>query len=80
MANFTHLDGYAHLVGIPCISFSFGEFNAVVSLYGGQVLSWRTADGRERLFLSPRAVLGQRVGASASTSCPPTRTAPDVTS
>lgn len=52
MANFTHLDGYAHLVGIPCIRFSFGEFNAVVSLYGGQVLSF-SAQGKELLWLSP---------------------------
>ncbi len=29
---------------------------AVVSRRGGQVLSWITRDGRERLFLSPRAV------------------------
>jgi glucose-6-phosphate 1-epimerase len=28
-----------------------------VSLYGAQVLSWKTADGRERLYLSPNAIL-----------------------
>ena len=30
---------------------------AVVSLFGGQVLSWVTPDGRERLYLSERTVL-----------------------
>ncbi len=30
---------------------------AVVALQGAQVLSWRTANGCDRLFLSPRAVL-----------------------
>jgi len=30
--------------------------SAVISLLGGQVLSWVTPDGRERLFLSERAV------------------------
>jgi len=30
--------------------------SAVVSSFGGQVLSWITPDGRERLFLSDRAV------------------------
>ena len=29
---------------------------AIVSLFGGQVLSWTTPDGRERLFLSERAI------------------------
>ena len=29
---------------------------AIVSLLGGQVLSWTTADGRERLYLSERSV------------------------
>ncbi len=28
---------------------------ALVSLYGGHVVSWKTADGRERLFVSSRA-------------------------
>ncbi len=29
---------------------------AEIALHGGHVLSWRTPDGRERLFLSPRSV------------------------
>jgi glucose-6-phosphate 1-epimerase len=32
--------------------------SAVVTLYGGQVLSWVTPDGREQLFLSERARFG----------------------
>ena len=52
MANFIHLDGYAHLVALPCIRFSFANYSAVVSLYGGQVLSLTYAD-EELLWLSP---------------------------
>lgn len=52
MANFIHLDGYAHLSALPCIRFSFANYSAVVSLYGGQVLSL-TCDGAELLWLSP---------------------------
>lgn len=33
---------------------------ALVSLFGGQVLSWRPAGGSERLYLSPRAVFDGR--------------------
>ena len=33
---------------------------AVVSLFGGQVLSWTPSDGRERLYLSERAVFDGR--------------------
>jgi glucose-6-phosphate 1-epimerase len=33
-----------------------GGSSATISLFGGQVLSWITPDGRERLFLSDRAV------------------------
>jgi hypothetical protein len=33
-----------------------GGSSAVISRLGGQVLSWITPDGRERLFLSGRAV------------------------
>ncbi len=52
MSNFIHLDGYAHLVALPCIRFSFADYSAVVSLYGGQVLSLQKA-GKELLWLSP---------------------------
>ena len=41
--------------GIDCYRLSAHGASALVSRFGAQVLSWRTADGRERLFLSERA-------------------------
>ncbi len=52
MANFVHLDGFAHLNALPCIRFHYQQYTAVVSLYGGQLLSL-TDQGRELLWLSP---------------------------
>lgn len=40
--------------GLVRLRHSAGDF-AAVSLYGGQVLSWRTAGGGERLYCSPMA-------------------------
>lgn len=40
----------------PCIRITSEGATALVSLHGAQVLSWMPADGRERLFLSERAV------------------------
>ncbi len=40
----------------PCIRIASEGDTALVSLHGAQVLSWTPADGRERLFLSERAV------------------------
>lgn len=43
--------------GVPAVSLKTpGGASAVVSLLGGQVLSWQPAMGDERLFLSERAV------------------------
>lgn len=43
--------------GLPAFRLTAASgATAVVSLLGGQVLSWVTPDGRERLFLSERAV------------------------
>ena len=42
--------------GIDCYRLSAHGASALVSRFGAHVLSWRTADGRERLFLSERAV------------------------
>lgn len=40
----------------PCVEISLpGGDRALVSLLGAQVLSWVTADGLERIYLSPRA-------------------------
>ena len=44
----------------PCIRIASGGATALVSLHGAQVLSWIPADGRERLFLSGRAVFDGR--------------------
>ena len=40
-----------------------------VSLLGGQVLSWVTQDGRERIFLSERAVFDGSVAIRGGNSC-----------
>ena len=42
--------------GTPCLRITTDGASALVSLHGAQVLSWVPADGRERLFLSERAV------------------------
>ncbi|MDE2407845.1 MAG: D-hexose-6-phosphate mutarotase [Xanthomonadaceae bacterium] len=45
---------------IPCIRIAADGTSALVALHGAQVLSWLPADGRERLFLSERAVFDGR--------------------
>ena len=41
----------------PCVELSLpGGDRARIALFGGHVLSWQTADGIERLYLSPDAV------------------------
>ncbi|GHC11097.1 D-hexose-6-phosphate mutarotase [Thermomonas carbonis] len=40
----------------PCIRLHADGANALVALHGAHMLSWIPADGRERLFLSERAV------------------------
>lgn len=52
MPAIIHLDGFAHLTDLPCVQLSFGTSSAVISLYGGQVLSYRVNDA-EQLWLSP---------------------------
>ena len=42
--------------GTPCLRIAAGGASALVALHGAQLLSWLPADGRERLFLSERAV------------------------
>ena len=41
--------------GLPCIGLHAGGASALLALRGAQLLSWRPADGRERLFLGERA-------------------------
>lgn len=41
-----------------CLRLTLPSHDTVlVALHGAQVLSWQTGDGRERLYLSPRAVM-----------------------
>ena len=47
--------GFGHLTDLPCIKLQYGNASAVVSLYGGQVLSYQPTPGRELLWLSPLA-------------------------
>jgi glucose-6-phosphate 1-epimerase len=42
--------------GTPCIRLHAEGASALVALHGAHVLSWQPADGRDRLFLSDRAV------------------------
>jgi glucose-6-phosphate 1-epimerase len=39
------------------INLKNGACTAAISPYGGQLLSWQTSDGQERIYLSPRAVM-----------------------
>ena len=50
----------AAFCGTPCIRIAAEGASALVALHGAQVLSWMPADGRERLFLSERAVFDGR--------------------
>lgn len=47
--------GFAHLTDLPCITLTCGTARAVVSLYGGQLLSYQPLPGQEQLWLSPLA-------------------------
>ena len=60
MAGITEITGFAHLQDLPCYLLSFGEATAVVSRYGGQVLSYQPSPGQELLWISPLAVWQQQ--------------------
>ncbi|MDX1676830.1 D-hexose-6-phosphate mutarotase [Arsukibacterium sp.] len=47
--------GFAKLVDLPCLQLRFGRASAVISLYGGQVLSYQPQPGNEILWLSDKA-------------------------
>ena len=47
--------GFGHLTDLPCVKLRYKGASAVISLYGGQVLSFQDAHGIERLWLSPKA-------------------------
>ncbi len=53
-ASFNH----AVYQGQPCLRMTLPSHDTVlVALHGAHVLSWQTGDGRERLYLSPQAVM-----------------------
>lgn len=52
----------ARFADTPCIRLERDGATAIVALHGGQVLSWTTADGIERLFLGERAGAGVAPG------------------
>lgn len=46
--------------GLPAVRLTTqGGASAVITLYGAQVVSWVSADGRERLYLSERSRFGE---------------------
>ncbi|KKO46654.1 hypothetical protein WG68_05050 [Arsukibacterium ikkense] len=47
--------GFAQLSDLPCLKLQFAEASAVVSLYGGQVLSYQPVPGQELLWVSSKA-------------------------
>ncbi|MES2944107.1 MAG: D-hexose-6-phosphate mutarotase [Pseudomonadota bacterium] len=48
----------AEFQGQPCVDISLPQGDRVrIALHGAHVLSWTTADGQERLYLSPRALI-----------------------
>jgi glucose-6-phosphate 1-epimerase len=50
-----------HFRGLPCVELALPRGDrAIVTLHGAQLLSWTTADGQERLYLSPKAVFDGR--------------------
>lgn len=55
-SSITTQTGFAHLTDLPCISLHCGEASAVISLYGGQVLSYKPTPDHEMLWLSPLAL------------------------
>lgn len=42
--------------GLPALALHAQGASAIVTLFGAHIVSWRSASGREQLYLSPRAV------------------------
>lgn len=53
--NISTLTGFAQLNDLPCLKLQYGKACVVVSLYGGQVLSYQPTPGQELLWLSDKA-------------------------
>jgi len=54
-SSITEQTGFAHLTDLPCITLQHANATAVISLYGGQVLSYRPTPDLDKLWLSPLA-------------------------
>lgn len=52
MSAITLQQGFAHLTDLPCVLLQYGDYQAVISLYGAQVLSLKHQQ-HELLWLSP---------------------------
>jgi glucose-6-phosphate 1-epimerase len=51
---------HVHFNGTPCVRLQHASgASALIALHGAHLLSWISADGRERLFLSERARYGE---------------------
>ncbi|CAM3809924.1 D-hexose-6-phosphate mutarotase [Rheinheimera salexigens] len=46
------INGFGHLADLPCFKLKYAGASAVVSLYGGQVLSYKPKPDQETLWLS----------------------------
>lgn len=54
-AAITTTTGFGHLTDLPCLILEYAGAKAVISLYGGQVLSYQAKPGQELLWLSSAA-------------------------
>jgi len=59
------------LFDLPCLLLSCGDSQAAIAHQGAQVLSWRDARGRERLYLSPQTGGAPRGASIGVTSLAP---------
>jgi glucose-6-phosphate 1-epimerase len=59
------------LYDLPCLSLHCGDSRACIAQQGAQVLSWRDAHGRERLYLSPDTGGAPRGSIITSATLPP---------
>jgi glucose-6-phosphate 1-epimerase len=59
------------LLDLPCLSLRCGDSTAAIAQQGAQLLSWRDARGRERLYLSPDTGGAKRDAIITSATLPP---------
>jgi glucose-6-phosphate 1-epimerase len=73
MPNLHHDDGPFNdeLFDLPCLLLSCGDSRAAIAQQGAQVISWRDAQGRERLYLSPQTGGAPRGASIGVTSLAP---------